>query len=505
MKNQICLFAVSLLSAFSTAVASTATQPNVIFILTDDQRFDSLGMTEHPVTETPHIDRLAEEGVFFKNAFVTSPICGPSRANIFTSQWERKNQIGFTSVSNNYVSERAFENSFLMQFKDAGYSTAFIGKHHTKIVDRSNTPLKENIDFAYYGEGHLGFYPAKKRKIFSNLKNQSQTEGLFEAFQAYVTPGNDYDYFYQNADASIKDQLTQRDPDQPFCAWINLNLPHQSSLGGMGTQPGDPEFYSKRYADQIDDFEIPEGYPNNLTLPKDVITAKEQPKYYRFKEDRLRSTLLSTSRAVYGIDQMLGDLRQLLDKLDLADNTIIVFFSDNGLLYGEHGLGGKTMLYEESVHVPLIVYSPFLSAEHRGVQRAELVVGQDIPATLLDLCGLATPATYQGVSMRPLIEGKDVDWRQDVFLENLFTDQGYPRQEGVRGERFKYIRYYSKDNDRKQYLPNGIEGEQPIYEELFDLDSDPKEQHNLANNPEYASVLAAYRTRCLELDTELAQ
>lgn len=273
----------------------------------------------------------------------------------------------------------------------------------------------------------------------------------------------------------------------------------------MGTRPSDPEFYSNRYADQINDFPIPEGYPNNLTLPQDVITAEEQPKYYRFNEDRLRGTLLATSRAVYGIDQMLGDLRQLLVDLDLADNTIIVFFSDNGLLYGEHGLGGKTMLYEESVHVPLIVYSPFLSPENHGVQRSELVVGQDIPATLLDLCGLPTPATYQGVSMLPLIEGKDVDWRQDVFLENLFTDQGYPRQEAVRGERFKYIRYYSKDHDRLQYLPDGIEGEAPTYEELFDLDSNPKEQHNLANNPEYASVLAAYRTRCQELDTELAQ
>lgn len=489
--------------AYVQAQVNHSSQPNIIFILTDDQRFDSLGMTGHPVTETPHMDRLATEGVFFKNAFVTSPICGPSRANIFTSQWERKNQIGFTSVSKNYVSAEAFENSFLMQFKGAGYSTAFIGKHHTKIVDRSNTPLDENIDFAYYGEGHLGFYPAKKRKVFSNLKNQSQTEGLFEAFQAYLYPGNQFDYFYENADASIKDQLKPRDPNQPFCAWINLNLPHQSSLGGMGTQPGDPKFYSKRYEDQIDDFEIPEGYPNNLTLPKNVITSKEQPGYYRFNEDKLRRTLLATSRAVYGIDQMLGDLRQMLEELDLADNTILVIFSDNGLLYGEHGLGGKTMLYEESVHVPLIVYSPFLSQGQRGVQRAELVVGQDIPATLLDMCGLAVPDTYQGESMLPLVEGKKVAWRKDVFLENLFTDQGYPRQEAVRGERFKYIRYFSKDDDRLQYLPDGIEGEQPIYEELFDMEADPKEQRNLASNPEYASTLSSYRKKCDELNAEL--
>ncbi|MEN8662532.1 MAG: sulfatase-like hydrolase/transferase [Lentimonas sp.] len=505
MNKLLPLLAVGLVSVLASAFGATAAQPNVIFILTDDQRFDSLAMTGHPVTETPHMDQLAQEGVFFKNAFVTSPICGPSRANIFTGQWERQNHIGFTSVSKNYVSEEAFGNSFLMQLKQAGYSTAFIGKHHTKIVDRSNTPLKENIDFCYYGEGHLGFYPGKKRAFFRHLKNQTQTEGLFEAFQAYLKPGDDYDYFYENADASIKNQVKRRDPNKPFCAWINLNLPHQSSLGGMGSQPSDPEFYSKRYADQQDVFPIPAGYPNNLTLPANVITSEEQPGYYRFSEKSLQRWLLSTSRAVYGIDQFVGNLRTMLQELQLDENTIIVLFSDNGLLYGEHGLGGKTMLYEESVHVPLIVYSPFLDQAKRGAQRAELVVGQDIPATLLDMCGLEVPDTYQGESMLPLVEGKEVAWRKDVFLENLFTDQGYPRQDAVRGERFKYIRYYSKDEDRQVYLPDGIEGEKPVYEELFDMEADPKEQRNLASNPEYASVLNAHRKRCDELDAELSR
>ena len=505
MKKPTFLFFVTFFAALTSAFASTGSKPNVIFILTDDQRFDSLGMTGHPVTETPHLDQLAQDGVFFKNAFVTSPICGPSRANIFTAQWERKNQIGFTNISNNFVSQEAFENSFLMQLRTAGYSTAFIGKHHTKIVDRGNTPLKEKIDFCYYGEGHLSFHPGAKDKVFRNLRNKSQTEGLFEAFAAYLNPGDDFAYFYDTADASLKDRLTPRDPDKPFCAWINLNLPHQSSLGGMGSHPGDPAFYSTRYADRMDEFPMPEGYPDNLTLPSNVITSEEQPGYYRFSEKSLLHSKLMTARAVYGIDQFVGNLRSMLKELHLDENTIIVIFSDNGLLYGEHGLGGKTMLYEESVHVPLIVYAPFLPQGNRGVQRDELVVGQDIPATLLDMCGLAIPQTYQGVSMLPLLKGKKVAWRKDVFLENLFTDQGYARQDAVRGERYKYIRYFSKENDRKQYLPDGIEGEQPIYEELFDMDADPKELRNLTKNPEYASVLSAYRARCTELDVKLSQ
>lgn len=491
-----------LLFSPASAMAAPTPKPNVIFILSDDQRYDSLSLTGNPVTQTPHIDRLAKEGVFFKNAFVTSPICGPSRANLFTAQWERTNRVGFTSVSKNFVSEKAFGNSFLMQLKEAGYSTAFIGKHHTKIADRSNTPLKQNIDFCYYGEGHLGFHPADKKKTFNNLTNKSQIEGLFEAFEAYLKPGDDS--FYENAHASIKKQLKPRDPNKPFCAWINFNLPHQASLGGMGTRPGDPKFYSTLYQGEQNKFAMPAGYPGNLSLPKDVITREEQPGYYRFSEASLKRSLLKTSRAVYGIDQFVGNLRAVLEKLGLAENTIIVFFSDNGLLYGEHGLGGKTMLYEESVHVPLIVYSPHLATENRGSQRAELVVGQDIPATLLEMCGLSIPETYQGQSMVPLLENEKVAWREYIFLENLFTDQGYPRQDAVRGERFKYIRYYSKENDRNKYLPDGIEGEHPIYEELFDLANDPKEQRNLANNPEYETVLKKHRARCKQLKQELS-
>lgn len=480
-----------------------AAQPNVIFLFSDDQRYDSLKMTGDPITETPYIDQLASEGVFFDQAFVTSPICGPSRANIFTGQWERKNRIGFSSVSQNVITKEVFANSFLMQLKQAGYSTAFLGKHHTAIVDRKNTPLRENIDFCYYGKGHLGFYPAKKHKAFSNLKTKSQTEALFEATQAYLDQGDEFDYFYENADASFKPSLNKRDSKKPFCAWINFNLPHQSSLGGMGTNPEDPEFYSTLYSDKKDQIIIPNDTP---LFPDEVLSVAKMPGYYRLKGKALRDTKLKTARAVYGIDQYVKNLRELLVDLGEDQNTIIIFCSDNGLIYGEHGISGKSMLYEEAVHVPLIVYSPFMDAEKSGERLDSLVVGQDIPATILDMCGVSVPETYQGRSLVPLLQGNDAGWRKDVFLENLFTDQEYPRAESVRGEKFKYIRYFSRENDRGQYLPDAsIEGEEPIYEELFDLSKDPKEQVNLAANPEYAAVLSAHRERCQELVVEHAK
>lgn len=493
----------SYLACDAAASSASATKPNVIFVFSDDQRYDSLCMTGDPITETPHLDRLAAEGVFFDQAFVTSPICGPSRANIFTGQWERKNRIGFNYVSKNMISEEVFANSFLMQLKQVGYSTAFIGKHHTKIADRSNTPLKKNIDFCYYGEGHLGFHLGSKGKTFSNLKNASQTEGLFEATEAYLQPEGAFNYFYQNADPSIKGSIAKRDPSKPFCAWINLNLPHQSSLGGMGSKPGDPEFYTTLYEDRKDQIILPTDTP---LFPDEVLTVSEMPGYYRLGGEALRRTKLKTARAVYGIDLFIKNLRELLVELGEDQNTIIIFCSDNGLIYGEHGISGKSMLYEESVHVPLLVYSPFMKPSQKGRRLDSLVVGQDIPATILEMCGVEVPGTYQGKSLVPLLEGKSVDWRKDVFLENLFTDQEYPRAESVRGERFKYIRYFSRDEDRGLYLPDAsIEGEQPIYEELFDLSKDPKEQINLSVNPEYASILKAHRERCQELVVEHAQ
>lgn len=483
--------------------------PNVIFLKTDDQRFDSLSMTGHPVTKTPHIDQLAKEGVFFERAFITSPICGPSRANFFTSQWERKNRQGFTMLSKNYISHETFDKSWLMQLKKAGYFTGYIGKHHAKIGNTKvkDGYMKESIDFCYLHTGHLGF-DLHKKKGFSNLKNSSQTEGLLEAANVFISPGSDKDYFFDNADDSMKNFLQERNTSKPFALSINLNLPHASSIGGMGKKDSDPEMYRSLYNDKQNEFTFPVDYPSKKSsLPDEVFAQKDLMGFYNVSNhEKLLLKKTKMARAVHGIDLFLGSLRASLEELQIADNTIIVFASDHGLLLGEHGLGGKTFLYEESIQIPFILYSPKLSSSERGQSLSQLVVGQDIPATILDMCGITIPESYQGESVLPLVKGKKVEWRKEVFCENLFTMQNYPRMEAVRGEKWKYIRYFSKENDRDQYLPDAsINGEQPIYEELFDLENDPKEQVNLADNMEYQAVLNQQRSRCQELVIELAQ
>ena len=509
--KQLILLALGVI-VFSGAVRAMdvdpVKQPNVIFIKTDDQRFDSLSMTGHPVIQTPNIDRLANEGVFFENAFITSPICGPSRVNFLTGQWERKNRQGFYHLSKNHISHKLFDNSWIMQLKYAGYCTGYIGKHHAQVgpPHEHQRYMKENIDFCYMKEGHLGF-DLMEHKEFQNLKAGSQIEGLFEASEVFIRPGEDKDYFFENAHESVADFLHKRDVSKPFALSLNVNLPHAAGISGMGAKNSDPEMYRTLYNDVQDEFVFPEGYPNiTVSLPDNVFRQDELMRYYKTTDPRaLLDKKKKMARAVAGIDQMLGRLRVQLEEMGIAENTIIVFASDHGLLLGEHGLGGKTFLYEECLRIPMIIYSPYFSSE-RGTTVRELVVGQDIPATILALSGLPVPDTYQGQSMVPLIEGKKVVWRKEVFCENLFTDQQYPRMEAVRGAEWKYIRYFSKENDRNKYLPDAsINGERAIFEELFNLKNDPGEQVNLAGNPEYAGILKKYQTRCKELVKELSR
>ncbi len=476
-------------------------KPNVIFFFTDDQRFNSLSMTGHPVAETPNFDQLAKDGVFFDQAFITSPICGPSRANIFTGQWERKNKIGFSAVTKNRISKETFADTWLMQLKNAGYSTAFIGKNHTQIVDNKSTLLNQSVDFAYYGDGHLGFR-LKRHPVFSNLQNKTQVEGIFEATKAFLQGSSVYSYFYENFEKKDTYNLKQRDADEPFAIWLNFNTPHASSLHGMGQSPNDPEHYRTRYEDDLDKFPFPDNYPQPISLPSEVYDTSDIMKFYvTDNKKRLLDKKLKMTRGVYSLDKCLGDLRTYLKEIGEAENTIIIYASDHGLMLGEHGLGGKTILYDESIRIPLTVYSPFLDKSHHGKYISKPVVGQDIPATILDMCGLDIPASYQGKSMCPLINGKKTEWRKDIFFENLFTAQGYPRQEAVRDSKFKYIRSFSKKDDRKLYLPEQtiLTDEQPIYEELFDIVNDPKEANNLVDNVEYVETLEVYRTRCKEL------
>jgi arylsulfatase A-like enzyme len=197
-------------------------------------------------------------------------------------------------------------------------------------------------------------------------------------------------------------------------------------------------------------------------------------------------------RLVTGVDDVLGRIREELDSLRLADNTVIALMGDNGFFLGEYGFAGKWLGHEPSIHVPLLFYDPRLPASKRGRVRGEMALNIDIAPTFLDYAGLASSDGMQGKSLSPLISGRDVSWREDFFYEHTWNvpekareKVGYiPSSVGVRTECYKYLRYFDQT---------------PVYEELYDLESDPHEEKNLVSSEHHASVLSQLRERCDEL------
>ena len=184
---------------------------------------------------------------------------------------------------------------------------------------------------------------------------------------------------------------------------------------------------------------------------------------------------------ITGVDRALARIVASLSEHGFADDTVIVFTSDNGYFLGERGLAGKWLIYEESIRVPLIVVDPKAPAERRGVRNDAMVLNVDLAPTLLDFAGATPPAGYQGTSIAPLVAGQTPEWRTDFLYEHRFDNKDIPKSQGVRGERWVYARF---------------DEQVPVYEQLFDLRNDPHQLHNLATDAQHAKVLAEQRDRC---------
>jgi arylsulfatase A-like enzyme len=206
------------------------------------------------------------------------------------------------------------------------------------------------------------------------------------------------------------------------------------------------------------------------------------------------------------VDRLLGEVRRQLEDLGCADNTIVVYTSDNGIMHGEWGYGGKCLLYDPCIHVPLIISDPRPGAQRGRQVTNELAVSPDVAPTILDLCGIPAPRRMQGRSLCGLMNGSPHGWRQDFFCECNILMQEYPLVQAVRGKRWKYIRYWPLQKlpqDYREILNLGFTGERPpVYEELYDLQEDPLENRNLARQGRYAARMRSMRARCRELLSE---
>tara|TARA_R110002012_G_scaffold317031_1_gene532787 strand:- start:6857 stop:8494 length:1638 start_codon:yes stop_codon:yes gene_type:complete len=489
------------LSILCQNVVAQEKRPNIVVVLADDMRWDYLGaMGANDIIQTPNLDRLAAEGTLFTNAFVTSAICTPSRTSILTGMYERKH--GVTFGSNSVMTEDAWANTYPMLLRKIGYYTGWVGKNHTPIgktdkgLGYKSGVMEESFDYWRAGHGHLTFYPKNLHGIFSDAKADNQIDIIQESIDEFLS--------VDEALETSKSFLRTRPEDQPFCLLVNFNVPHSSSTNSMKQLPSDPELYRTGYRDQLDQLTLPANYIpydsiQKPKLPKTVYNGEYLPSYDWVKSKKsLNENQIRTLETVTGMDQVVGNLVQELEDQGILDNTILVFTSDHGILHGEFGLGGKTLLYDVDLKIPLIIYAPGLD-QQQVVDEISLTI--DLGPTLLDLAGVAIPEEMQGKSLKPLIENKEVAWRKDFFSENMFMEQNYPRSEAVRTKDWKYIRYFSKEKDQHHILSliAPILGEQPIYEELYHLKNDPNEERNLADEAGSQAILEVFRDRCVEL------
>lgn len=517
--------------------AQRDTRPNIIFILTDDQRADTLGCMGNRIVKTPHIDGLAAEGTLFENASVTSALCTPSRASFFSGQYERRHGVNFNSGT--AMAASAWRKTYPMRLKDAGYFLGYVGKNHVPIGDSGYATglMDESFDYWYAGHTHLLFYPKERppftikipgidEHMFDNAKADTQVEILQEGVSNFLEPNED---FYAGAVRFLK----RRPKDRPFCLSICFNLPHDAGSGNMEDRASDPELYKSGYRDQrqaiLDD--LPATYVaadeiREPKLPPDVLCTEMRQDSYDYVNTRedMAERITRRYQSITGIDRLVGGLREQLNRLGLSDNTVIIFTSDHGIMRGEFGLGGKALCYEACLQIPMIVYDPTAPAGARGQRRAELVQSIDVAPTMLDYAGVDVSNWMQGRSMRSLIQGEQAGWREHAFSENLWSTYfGNPRIESVRGQRWKYIRYFKNDRSiydegldtrarykvsnlqarkYREWLSASVEGEVPVYEELFDLEADPDEVNNLVGDPARQATLEEYRSICGRLVSE---
>jgi N-acetylglucosamine-6-sulfatase len=449
-----------------TSYAQAAERPDVVFILLDDLRYDALSFLDHPYVETPHIDKLREQGAWMENAFVTTSICCPSRATFLTGTYASRHGV-IDNETSEYNPEITPPVSKYLQ--DAGYRTAMIGKWHMGFSGQARPHFDEWLSF----DGQGKYYDPEF--IY--------TDGSREKLKGYTT-----DIL---TDRAI--DFVQRQPEgQPFFLMLSHKAVHEPfqpaprHKTAFGAKTMDPEPVSWN-----DTFE---GKPDwqRRQRTRDVrwnwrtrdVEEEQLPDAIALEPWKKKKKYVDQLRCLAAVDDGVGRLVEVLRERGNLDNTLIVFTSDNGYFHLEHRRWDKRLAYEESLRIPMVVVYP--GKIEAGATITEMVSNVDFAPTVLSYAGIEIPEQMQGASMQPLFEGGATNWRDTIFYE-YWTDlvHAIPTMKAVRTERFKLIQYPELDD----------------IDELYDLERDPHEMKNLAQDPEYAAVLQQMERR-LESESE---
>jgi N-acetylglucosamine-6-sulfatase len=432
------------IAAPASARGETPPRRNLVFILTDDHRWDALGFMGHPFLETPHLDSLAKNGVHLKNAFVTTALCSPSRASILTGLYAHRH--GVVDNNNPVRTDLVF---FPQRLQQAGYRTGFFGKWH--MGGDSDAPQR-GFDrwVSFRGQGE--YWP--DRRGTPTAKQAQDQRPMQLNVDGRMVPQNGY----------LTDELTDYALDwmagvptnQPFFLYLSHKAVHSEFV------PADR--HAGRYAGKP--IPLPPSRTNHLNAPMWVRNQRNSwhgvdfpyhsdldvAEYYR----RYCETLLA-------VDDSVGRVLAALKARGQIDNTLVVYMGDNGFGFGEHGLIDKRTAYEWSMRVPLLMQCPAVLPGGRAVH--EVVANIDIASTLLDAAGLPPLDGVDGRSFWPLARCKTVPWRSELLYEYLW-ERNFPQTptlHALRGDRFKYIHVHGLWD----------------LDELYDLSTDPGETNNL--------------------------
>lgn len=451
-------------STSPVAKTPSAEQPNIIVVMVDDLRWDEYGAAGHPFLQTPNIDRIAAEGVTFRNAFTTTPICSPARGSFLTGQYIHTNGI----IDNTDRSARSHEMpTFPQGLQRAGYETAFIGKWH---MGNDHSP-RPGFDYwvAMPGQGEA-------------IDPELDENGTLTRVEGYVT-----DLITDRAIGFI-----EQERDSPFFLFLAHKALHpnirQLDDGSTATLSRSGFIPAERHEGMYADAEVPRR-PNAYVVPTDkpaLMRPLEGVRPIGPESGTPDRTVIGRLEMLTATDDSLGRILAALEAMGELDNTMIVFTSDHGYFNAEHGLSGERRLaYEETIRIPLLVRYPPLAPA--GATRDEMTLIIDLAATFLDLAGEPPDDSLHGASLVPVLDGSVTDWR-DAFLVEYFSDTVFRRirnmgYQAVRTERYKYIHYLELDN----------------MDELYDLEADPYELDNIIDDPAAAATLAMMQDELAEV------
>ena len=449
-----------------------ADRPNIVVVIVDDLRFDEFHVGGHPYLQTPNIDRLANEGALFVNAFHAVPLCSPNRASLLTGQYPSRHGI-IDNVSRDLASHHL--ETFNIPLQASGYRTAFLGKWH---MGNDPTP-RPGWDYwvAMPGQGH------------------AEDPDLFEDGKLHKVPGYTTDLLTDRAVAFI-----QREHAKPFLLYLahkavhpdvvqrnDGSLDQESDRGYIPAKRDEGRYagrvFPRREAQADVDADL-EGKPvirhalANLPSVPDTSSGEHQRPVAPWTGEE---TIRRRAEMILGVDGSLGRIIATLDSLKILDKTVIVLSSDNGFFFGEHGLTTERRLpYEESIRDPLLMRYP--SRISAGARPDGLALTVDLAPTLLEFAGVPISAGIQGRSLIPLLGGTPRDWRQSVLVEFYTNEQPFPHlldmdYRAVRTARYKYVHWIKF----------------PEQDELYDLKSDSLERHNVAQDPAMSAVRSQMR------------